>query len=63
LLVYELVFCVVAGPAYLDMKDFPRLELGAHILRNVGIPVNQLNQALKPAMEYFLKQNLRLSIR
>jgi hypothetical protein len=26
LLVYELVFCVVGSPAYLDMRDFPRLE-------------------------------------
>jgi hypothetical protein len=23
---YELVFCVVESPAYLDMRDFPRLE-------------------------------------
>jgi hypothetical protein len=36
LLVYERVLCVVASPAYLDMRDFPRLEPGGHILRNSG---------------------------
>jgi hypothetical protein len=46
LFVYELVFCVVGSPAYLDMRDFPRLELGAHILRDSGQNIISATQEL-----------------
>jgi hypothetical protein len=53
LLVYELVLCVGESPAYLDMQDFPRLELGAHILRNSG--QNIISVTLKKNCQWAIK--------